>query len=866
MLDFMFFANDLPPSAVMYFLRDASLLSWRRIAVKRFPKRSPTVDQVCTFPHPSFQMAKYVAKYSIMTQERVDSFSEAFYIPTGVHPTAPGRDKTIIQFPAGKVGVDSCAFPISVPLYTGGILEKDSAPLLIARQEETVRLLESHKASFRRYPECFLCQVGLSKYNHFDDNSYPAYEYSNGSDMGLLDFIQTADPRKVRAVEVQKGADQVMLLESTKDCFMPLVIPTVGGSSSAAAAEVPVPTEERQEDVAPEDAYLNLADPDEDAIMSDALPAKKLRTDHPSLASGTGGKTLASLEQIRPEGSHLLAREQPVAPSVVPPSQEGEDFVDLSAQWSFQILTIAESFGTLSAPVDTVAAAITSTRPATASKAVTDVGPSHPEESESSDDSFYEIPNVDPAIAKRWYVPKWNITNDSVLDDAFSCHTLVDRVAPPAFFSDLRTMSYDQLFTEFNVGAARQICLGSKVRSRTEHKLELKEKLRAKYVARGKLLEERDLEILELKSKLAEKETEAAEAVRLRDQVSSLSGEKSSLTAEVSVLNVTIAQKDHDISLLNSHATSLASGLEDAKVACTEAGDKIISLTSEQDRLISKVSSLHAGFQDFKKKMEVQKEEQAQELYNRVAELEVHVMDVSGCLEGEFYPTYLTTLAGRRWLLAHRVQLALLKCLKSSEYQGILGHALGRAVDFGMQAGLEVGHENGSAGRSLSVVDAYNPEAAKANYIDAVKALEDVDFPLVNLLKSKKDAGMDEVLDYFLLDGPAADLSEAVHLQPCLEQLTVPIHHAGDKTIVGETSLSFTLMNVHNRAEGAKKHVAALRKLMIDIVSDPLSSQTWVGEASTSAGPLFVEDYQEEDTDEALGSVVAMPQPKAPYL
>ncbi|GKC50783.1 hypothetical protein Tco_1073528 [Tanacetum coccineum] len=469
--------------------------------VKRFPRRSPTVDQVCTFPHSSFQMAKSVAKYSIMTQEMVDSFSEAFYILVGVHPTAPGRDETIIQ----------------------GILEKDSAPHLTAHQEETVRLLESHKAPFRRYSECFLCPVGLSKYYPFEDNSYQAYEYSNGLDMGLLDFIQTADPRKVRAIEVQKGADQVTLLESTEYCFMPLVIPAAGGSSSAAAAKVSVLTEERQESVAPEDAYLNLADPDEDAIavrqgeervvseqpkkvkkrrlkQSDALPAKKLRTDHHSLAFGTGGKTLANLEQIMPEGSHLLAQEQPVAPSVVPPSREGEGFMDLSAQGSFQILATVESSGTLSAPVDT--AATTSTRPATASKATTDVGPSHPEESESSDGSFYEIPNVDPAMAKR-------------------CATNMPGVG------------------------------------------------------------ERDLEILELKSKLAEKETEAAEAIRLRDQVCSLSEEKSSLTAEVSVLKVTIARKDHDISLLDSHATSLASGLEDAKVAYTEAGDKIISLTSE---------------------------------------------------------------------------------------------------------------------------------------------------------------------------------------------------------------------------------------------------------------------------------------------
>ncbi|GJZ00987.1 hypothetical protein Tco_0518948 [Tanacetum coccineum] len=843
-------------------------------------------------------MAKFVAKYSIMTQEMVESFCEAFYIPAGVHPTAPGRDKTIIQFSDGKVGVyarifyycgyripftklfmailkyfrihisqlspfgaarvshfevltrvlnlapsvtvfcafytrsysdglfsfakrsttapscftkppdsikswtdhffwvDSCAFPIFVPLYTGGILEKDYAPLLTAHQEEIVRLLESHKAPFLRYPECFLCQV--------------------------------------QAVEVQKGADQVTLLESTKDCFMPLVIPAAGGSSSAAAAEVPVPTEERQEDVASKDAYLNLADPDEDAIavrqgeemvvseqpkkvkrrrlakQSDALPAKKLKTDHPSLASGTGGKTLANLEQIMPEGSHLLARKQPVAPSIVPPSQASEGFVDLSAQGSFKILATAESFGTLSAPVDTVAvAATTSTRPATASKAMMD----------------------------RWYVPKWNITNDSLLDDAFSCCTLVYRVAPPAFFSDLCTIGYDQLFTEFNVGAARQICLGSEVRSRTEHELELKEKHRAKYAARGKLLEEKDLEILELKSKLAEKETEAAKAIRLRDQVSSLSGEKSALTAEVSALKVTVAQKDHDIFLLDSHATCLASGLEDAKVACTEAGDTIISLTSERDRRISEVCPY----------------------------LLFRFQEKDGGAAGE---AVLGTMqpSGRRWLLAHEVQLALLKCLKSSKYQGILGHALGRAVNFGMHAGLEAGHEHGSAGRSLSVVDAYNPKAAKANYIDVVKALEDVDFPLVNLLKSKKDARMDEVLDCFLLDGPAADLQEAVHLQPCLEQLMVPIHHAGDKTIVGETSLSFVLMNVHNRAEGAKKHTAALRKLMIDIVSYPLSSKTWVGEASTSAAPFFVEDYQEEDTDEALGSVVAIPQLEASYL
>ncbi|GJT25231.1 hypothetical protein Tco_0895168 [Tanacetum coccineum] len=643
----------------------------------------------------------------------------------------------------------------------GGVLEKDPAPHLTARQEKTVKLLKSHKAPFRRYPECFLCLVGLSPYYPFDDNSYPAFEHLDGTDMA-------------------------------------------GGSSSVAATEIPALTERGQKDVAKENVYLELADPDEGTAMvgqsdedvvteqpkkikkkrlikqSNVLPAKKLRTDHPSLASGTGGKTLAGLEQIMPAGSRLLAREQSATRSVAPPSQESEGFVDFSAQASLQIRTTVGSSNTLSAPVDTAAAITTFTK----AKLVADVnpdlaGPSQLEESKGSDDSFYELATLDPSEAKR---------------------------------------------------AARQICLGSEVRSHAEHELELKEKLNAKYATRGKLLEKKDSEILRLKSQLAEKEAK---------------------TRRLSV------SKDHDISLLDSRATHLESALNDAQVACTEAGTKITSLASERDRLASEVSSLRVGFKHFKEKMEIQQEEQARELYNRMADLEAHVMDVSSHLEGEFYPTYLTLLAKRRWLLTHGIQLALLKCLKSSEYQGILGHALGWAVDFGMQEGLEAGHEHGVAGRSLSVVDAYNPEVASADYVNAVKALEDAHFPLVDLLKSKKDAGMDEVLDCFLLDGPLAKLPEAASLQLCIEHLSIPIHHADDKTAVGETSLSFALINVHARAEGAKKHAAALRQLMMKIVSAPLSSQTWVGEASISLAPLSVEDYAEEDTDEALGSVVA---------
>ncbi|GJU50259.1 hypothetical protein Tco_1219814 [Tanacetum coccineum] len=297
------------------------------------------------------------------------------------------------------------------------VLEKDSAPHLTARQEQTVKLLESHKAPFRRYPECFLCLVGLSPYYPFDENSYPAFEHPDGTDMGLLDFIKT-----VFFTSDKLGVVVLLRLRI-----------------------IPAPKEGGQENVVEEDAYLEKVKKRRLQKQSNVLPAKKLRTYHPALASGAGGKTLAGLEQIRPAGSRLSDREQFVFPSVAPPSQESEGFLDSSTRTNLRICTTVESSSALAIPVDTTVAATTSTGAAATTKLAMDInpdlaGPSHPEESEGSDDSFYSPTTLDPSEAKRWYVPRWSITNDSLLDDGFSCRTLVDRVAPPAFFSALRSM------------------------------------------------------------------------------------------------------------------------------------------------------------------------------------------------------------------------------------------------------------------------------------------------------------------------------------------------------------------------------------------------------------------------------------------
>ncbi|GKE75927.1 hypothetical protein Tco_1537968, partial [Tanacetum coccineum] len=127
--------------------------------------------------------------------------------------------------------------------------------------------------------------------------------------MGLLDYIRTADSRKVQTVEVQKGEEQVKLLDSIKHCFVSLdalaVVQQEGGSGSGAGPEVSALSAEEnviaEENIIPVGIYLDLMDPEGDLIVSekgdaarkqpkkakrkkllkqsDTLPAKRLRAD-----------------------------------------------------------------------------------------------------------------------------------------------------------------------------------------------------------------------------------------------------------------------------------------------------------------------------------------------------------------------------------------------------------------------------------------------------------------------------------------------------------------------------------------------------------------------------------------------------------
>ncbi|GKF17950.1 hypothetical protein Tco_0062868, partial [Tanacetum coccineum] len=69
-------------------------------------------------------------------------------------------------------------------------------------------------------------------------------------------------------------------------------------------------------------------------------------------------------------------------------------------------------------------------------------------------------------------------------------------------------------------------------------------------------------------------------------------------------------------------------------------------------------------------------DEQVKILSDKVAGLDVELMGMALHLDEEFYPCFLTTIAGRRWILSCGLKLVVMKCLQSLEYLASLGKAI----------------------------------------------------------------------------------------------------------------------------------------------------------------------------------------------
>ncbi|GKD35238.1 hypothetical protein Tco_1250747, partial [Tanacetum coccineum] len=87
-----------------------------------------------------------------------------------------------------------------------------------------------------------------------------------------------------------------------------------------------------------------------------------------------------------------------------------------------------------------------------------------------------------------------------------------------------------------------------------------------------------------------------------------------------------------------------------------------------------------AAYENFIDQLEKFQDEKIAGVNEKFDKLCADFVEMTLHLEEKFYPHRLTTISGRRWLLTHDMELAIAKCLNSTEYLSVLGATIGKAV------------------------------------------------------------------------------------------------------------------------------------------------------------------------------------------
>ncbi|GKB56645.1 hypothetical protein Tco_0912831 [Tanacetum coccineum] len=311
------------------------------------------------------------------------------------------------------------------------------------------------------------------------------------------------------------------------------------------------------------------------------------------------------------------------------------------------------------------------------------------------------------------YVPGWSVTRGFELNDGRSCADMIDHFTPPTFFKAVRGIEHEQLFAEFNVSSVHNLSLSSEVRMRAEYNILEKRKWKSLAEERNNLLQVKDKEIERLGSQLLRAKDESEEVARLRARVSSLEAIESSLRGDVASAKEHSSLLEQERNALNLKATSLESTIaeKDRELSDLETSSSSLRVQNQVGSFIRGFREKLETYEGSMKQLEEFQDKLMEPLKARLAKIDADFIRFCMNFRETFHPYLLNTIAGRRWFLTHGMRLLMAKCLNSTEYMEALGNAFGRAIQKGMQEGLAAGIEHGQAGRCLNDLKAYNPSA-----------------------------------------------------------------------------------------------------------------------------------------------------------
>ncbi|GJT79211.1 hypothetical protein Tco_1053553 [Tanacetum coccineum] len=472
---------------------------------------------------------------------------------------------------------------------------KEPFPKSSQYNAEHYATLVVYPTPFHKYPEPFLCLIGISRHYTLDEDTYPQFL----REMVLLSFIQTTEPTKVRVGERQRAEGEPKLLDTTVGRVVPLLPVAPARASSELEASVDMLFDKgdggshaKQGDSASGGHGVGIPQVSKTAeiIAEDAAPVQ------PRRQRKRKTRLLAGAVLNPKVGVAALPTLPFITSSVsVTPKREDGDQTDFMAEANLRTITAPpRPFVPLMTMTTTVTSMVDPTTTAKEKFVESSIfGGGSSSGVEYTVGGFSGLTGSDFIVGgigtvvspdtdlQKVYVPQWSVTNGSCLDDGRTCRMrLLAKISPSA-----------------------------EVRIRAEFNIREKRRLGVAVEEKNSLLKARDEEVANLTA-----------TVRVREQ---------------------------------------------------EVADLDVVVTS----------------------------------------VKVHTLEVSSAGLQEKVTAY-----------ENFIELAIAKCLNSTEYLSSLGEAISKAVENGMQEGLYAGITHGAASRVLTDVAAYNL-SAEADYLSALQPL-----------------------------------------------------------------------------------------------------------------------------------------------
>nr|GEV56604.1 hypothetical protein [Tanacetum cinerariifolium] len=543
-----------------------------------------------------------------ISQEYLLEFTSEYGISEALHLELPGPEDRIVDFPEGKCytkpldslknwnnrffWVDERVFPTIADWRTSA--PKDGMPAENTYSPETVRVLDTHRTPIQKQPEALLCLVGLSRRYYLGDEVYPTFLHDDDRDMDLFNLIHAPNPTKVKTGSRPRGAHEVPLLTVTANRVIEMEDPAAATDSSG----VPSTIERSPLDFANENP------------LQQSTGLEDQETAAPEVPPPENVITIADAPEARP-AKRVAAADPPAAKER---RKRGHDGVDTNAPPKVLRRDHADPRPTGSTHGGKSLAAIElrmgSTRPTPAPQGA-------PADVSDPDPLSFADPQSRPVADIAQSSKEAAAAGDpDALDTPEACKDLVDRVAPPGYFSELRHLHNDESLKQYNVNLAQQVAMGSQLRLRFEQEAKLLKKYVAQVARRDKRIEarENEIKILEI---LLEAEVDMKKAAE--DKSAKLSQELENMRALFSDLQVSNNRLSQQVSTLQEQ--------------------------------VSREEKLKATFEEFKQYEDNRVEQ-------RCAEMDARLDALSIDFDEELYPHMLTAIAGRRWMIGRGLRLA----------------------------------------------------------------------------------------------------------------------------------------------------------------------------------------------------------------